>query len=101
MSAIVCEGLRKYYRVKVRRSFFNRIDSVIKALDDVSLEVEKGVVFSLVGPNGAGKTTMVKILSTLCLLYTSPAATSWSSKRVGLEGLSGLYWPLIRASTRG
>ncbi len=67
MSAIACEGLRKYYRAKVRRSFFNRIDSVIRALDGVSLEVEKGVVFSLVGPNGAGKTTMVKILSTLLI----------------------------------
>jgi ABC-2 type transport system ATP-binding protein len=67
LSAIACEDLKKYYRVKVRRSFFNRIDSVIKALDGVSLEVEKGVVFSLVGPNGAGKTTMVKILSTLLL----------------------------------
>lgn len=67
MSAIECDGLRKYYKVKVRRSFFNRIDSIIKALDGVSLGVEKGVVFSLVGPNGAGKTTMVKILSTLLI----------------------------------
>ena len=34
-----------------------------KALDDLSLTVEKGSVYGLVGPNGAGKTTLLKILS--------------------------------------
>ncbi len=34
----------------------------VRALDGVSLNVPKGVVFSLLGPNGAGKTTLVKIL---------------------------------------
>jgi ABC-2 type transport system ATP-binding protein len=34
-------------------------------LDQVSLTVERGTIFSLLGPNGAGKTTMVRILSTL------------------------------------
>ncbi|MCS7145644.1 MAG: ABC transporter ATP-binding protein [Nitrososphaerota archaeon] len=51
----------------MKRSFFSREDSLIRALDGVSLGVERGVVFSLVGPNGAGKTTMVKILSTLLI----------------------------------
>jgi len=34
----------------------------VKALNDVSLEVNPGEIFGLLGPNGAGKTTMVKIL---------------------------------------
>jgi len=34
----------------------------VRALDGVSLSVQKGIVFSLLGPNGAGKTTLVKIL---------------------------------------
>lgn len=67
MNAIVCEGLKKHFKVKVRRSFLRRSDSIIRALDGVSLRVEKGVIFSLVGPNGAGKTTMVRILSTLLI----------------------------------
>ena len=34
----------------------------IKALDDFSLQVEAGQIFSLLGPNGAGKTTLIKLL---------------------------------------
>lgn len=45
-----------------------RFDSVVKSFpgvlanDQVSFEVEKGTVHSLLGENGAGKTTLVKIL---------------------------------------
>ena len=34
-----------------------------KALDGVSINVNKGSVYGLIGPNGAGKTTILKILS--------------------------------------
>ena len=37
----------------------------VKALDDLSLDVEEGTVLSVLGPNGAGKTTTVRILATL------------------------------------
>ena len=35
----------------------------VKALDDVSLRLDKGEVLALVGENGAGKSTLMKILS--------------------------------------
>ncbi|MBI3623557.1 ATP-binding cassette domain-containing protein [Candidatus Pacearchaeota archaeon] len=37
----------------------------IKAVDDISFQVQKGEVFAFLGPNGAGKTTTIKMLTTL------------------------------------
>ena len=36
--------------------------SDVKAVDDLSLEVESGEIFGFIGPNGAGKTTMTRCL---------------------------------------
>ena len=49
MPVIHVENLRKSYKS-------------VRALDDVSFEVERGEVFALLGPNGAGKTTCIEIL---------------------------------------
>jgi len=41
-----------------------------KALNDISFEIKKNTITSIVGHNGSGKTTLVKCLSTL-LIYES------------------------------
>jgi ABC-2 type transport system ATP-binding protein len=51
----------------------------VKALEGVSLEVEKGELFGLIGPDGAGKTTLIRILTTLLL------ANEGSSKVAGFD----------------
>ncbi len=37
----------------------------VRALDDVTLEFEPGIIYGLLGPNGAGKTTLIRVLTTL------------------------------------
>jgi ABC-2 type transport system ATP-binding protein len=34
-----------------------------KAVDDISLEIERGQIFGLLGPNGAGKTTLIRMIT--------------------------------------
>ena len=54
MKSVIAEHLIKTYR-----------NGEVRALDDLSLDVEEGTVLSVLGPNGAGKTTTVRILATL------------------------------------
>ena len=35
----------------------------VRAVDDVSLAIAPGIVFSIIGPNGAGKTTLIRAIS--------------------------------------
>ncbi len=49
----------------VEKSFKKRRGEVVRALDSVSLTVERGEVVGILGPNGSGKSTLVRVLSTL------------------------------------
>jgi len=60
MNIIEALGIKKYFPVKV--SFFSREKKYVKALDGVSLSIEKGEIYSLVGETGSGKTTFGRIL---------------------------------------
>jgi ABC-2 type transport system ATP-binding protein len=54
VKSVIAEDLVKTYR-----------NGAVRALDQLSLDVEEGTVLSVLGPNGAGKTTCVRILATL------------------------------------
>ena len=43
---------------KVFKSF-----GVVKAVDGVTLDIEKGEFFSLLGPSGCGKTTLLRLIA--------------------------------------
>ena len=44
-----------------------RKKGIVKAVEEVNIQVKRGEIFGLLGPNGAGKTTLLKLLSTLIL----------------------------------
>ncbi len=50
MNILELKGLKKYFATQ-------------KAVDDISLSVERGQIFGLLGPNGAGKTTLIRMIT--------------------------------------
>ncbi len=51
-TVIKVDGLKKYF-------------GDVKAVDDISFQVEKGELFGFLGINGAGKSTTINMLCTL------------------------------------
>ena len=39
----------------------------VRALNDISFDVEQGEIYGIIGPDGAGKTSLFRILTTLLL----------------------------------
>src|SRR3989338_3988051 len=73
MSLIEVKNLKKVYKVAQRtpgvvsaiKSLVSRKYRQIKAVDDISFDIEEGELVGFIGPNGAGKTTTLKMLSGL------------------------------------
>ena len=53
--------------VSLKNIFKTYDDGKIKAVNDVSFDVEQGELFGLIGPDGAGKTSIFRILTTVLL----------------------------------
>jgi ABC-2 type transport system ATP-binding protein len=44
------------------QKYFGKGDRLVKAVDGISLNIQKGEIFGLLGPNGAGKTTCIRMI---------------------------------------
>ena len=51
--------------VKHLKKYYNKGE--IKALDDVSVNIERGDVMVVIGPSGSGKSTLLRSLNLLAL----------------------------------
>ncbi len=82
MFVISVDHLSKFYRVYQKepgfigslKSLFARKYQTVKAVDDISFQIEEGELIGFIGPNGAGKTTTLKCLSGL--LYPTKGSVS-------------------------
>ena len=71
MAIIEVKKLSKTFKVKLKekglkgslKSMFKPKYKTIKAVKDISFEVEKGEIIAFIGPNGAGKSTTIKMLT--------------------------------------
>lgn len=82
MPIIEVKHLKKFYKVVQKKpglsgtikSLFNRKYKEIKAVNDISLNIQEQELVGFIGPNGAGKTTTLKVLSGL--LYPTSGQVS-------------------------
>ncbi len=63
MTAIETRGLTKHYgRARPIHPPGRPAPTVVRALDDLTIEVREGEIFGFLGPNGAGKSTAIRLL---------------------------------------
>ncbi len=111
-------NLVKHYQVADRegglraslRSVVRRRHRVVRAVDDISFDVQPGEIVGFLGPNGAGKTTALKLLSGLLHPTAGEATvlgfTPWERRREFLSQITlimgqrqQLYWDLPALDT--
>lgn len=74
------------------KKYFTMGNEQIKALDDISLHVEKGVYLSIIGPSGSGKSTLMNLLG----LLDVPDEGSYFLDGVNTENLSDSSLAVLR-----
>jgi len=106
---IKINNLSKTYFIRTNKNLFtgmfNPRNRIIKAVDNISFEINEGESIAFLGPNGAGKTTTIKMLTGLIFPTKGSVSvlgfTPFDRKNVFLKQIglvmgnkSGLSWEL-------
>lgn len=103
MNAIEVTHLQRVF--KTYTGVIKRTAREVRAVEDISFDIQEGELFGLLGPNGAGKTTTVKMLTTLLIPTAGHASVRGFDvvrqadqvrRHIGFifGGERGLYWRL-------
>ena len=87
--AILCvKNISKQFNVR-NKGMFGGGTSIIRAVDDVSFEIERGKTLGLVGESGCGKTTLSRIIMRALAADSGEIIFNDEGSEVNLEKLRG------------
>jgi ABC-2 type transport system ATP-binding protein len=88
MSSATAEAVQTQNLSKVYKDFWGR--DKVRALEDLTLTINRGEVFGLLGPNGSGKSTTIKLLLGLIFptagsatILGQPAGSTTINEKIG------------------
>ncbi len=103
LSVIRVNNLHKYFQVAIRqrgrfgalRSLFTRRYRVVKAVNGVSFQINRGELVGYLGPNGAGKSTTIKMLAGLLVPTQGEISVSgrvpWKQRKEHVRGIGAVF----------
>ena len=81
-AALLVEHVTKRFQVDRRKP-------PVRAIEDVSLRLERGTIYGILGANGSGKSTLIRLISGLLTLDAGPCRSSASTSSVTSSRSSG------------
>ena len=104
MSKIIeFKEISKDFKISVKKkdkknpllNLFRREKKVIKALSNVSFEIEEGDIVGYIGPNGAGKSTTIKIMSGILTPTSGECSimgqTPWKNRKKYVKNIGVVF----------
>ena len=108
MSKIIeFKEISKDFKISVKKkgnkksflNLFRREKKVIKALSNVSFEIEQGDIVGYIGPNGAGKSTTIKIMSGILTPTSGECSimghTPWKDRKKYVKNIGVVFFNTV------
>ena len=89
-------------KIAIKISNLTKTFNKLVAVDNLSLEINKGEIFGILGPNGAGKTTTINMISGLLAptdgdisIFGKLSNESILKTRIGYCPQENIFWPKL------